>query len=125
MLLGCKTTIKQTHKKCFDVCVTHQRTPCAFQLVPLQAVLDFRETATIPYLKQLSMSVYTHCRRHVAFTPLGRSLTGFGPTAGADKILRAKEHVVSIDERLGLQGSFVGDLFLCLAQFLNIVSSSP
>lgn len=37
------------------------------------------------------MSVYTQSRRLLTHTITGRSLTGFGPAAAAEKVLKAKQ----------------------------------
>lgn len=58
------------------------------QVVPLQSILDFRESSSSQYLKTLAMSVYTQCRRQVTHTIMGRSLTGFGPASSADILLK-------------------------------------
>lgn len=66
-----------------------------FQVIPLQAILDFKEHRESQFLKQLCMSVYTQCRRAVPHQILGRSLTGFGPAAAAEEMLKTDKSLVS------------------------------
>ncbi len=66
------------------------------QVVPVQHILDFRENPMMQYLKTLSMSVYTQCRRQLAYTIMGRSLTGFGPASAAEQLLKGPTQEVSI-----------------------------
>ena len=41
------------------------------------------------------MSVYTQCRRTIPHQILGRSLTGFGPAAAAEEMLKTDRNRVS------------------------------
>ena len=65
-----------------------------FQVIPLQTILDFHEHRESQFIKQLCMSVYTQCRRTVPHQILGRSLTGFGPAATAEEILKTDKNLV-------------------------------
>ena len=65
-----------------------------FQVIPLQTILDFHEHRESQYIKQLCMSVYTQCRRTVPHQILGRSLTGFGPAAQAEEMLKTDKNLV-------------------------------
>ena len=60
-----------------------------FQIVPLQAVLEFGETPSQQYMKGLALSVYTQCRRLLIQSLFGRPLTSFGPAAGNSKVLKS------------------------------------
>ena len=57
----------------------------------MQAIVDSAPpVARSQLLKNLSFSVYANCRQSVSRTAtISRSLTGFGPTAGAQKVLQA------------------------------------
>jgi mediator of RNA polymerase II transcription subunit 13 len=61
------------------------------QIVPMQAIVDSAPSAArSQLLKNLSFSVYANCRQSVSRSAaLSRSLTGFGPTAGAKKVLHS------------------------------------
>ena len=63
----------------------------SFQVVPLKTILDHCEgSAQAQSLKSMAFSVFTSCRWNMTHSIMGRSLTGFGPAAGADAFLKAK-----------------------------------
>ena len=66
------------------------------QIIPLQTVLDFRKSPLSSSMISLAMSVYTQCRRVVDHEIPGRSLTGFGPAAAAELILKGDGREVSV-----------------------------
>ena len=63
--------------------------------MPLQSVLRYRELENAQILKNLSLAVYTQCRRYISQTVIGKSMTGFGPAAAAVEILKKSGNEVS------------------------------
>ncbi|WAR03620.1 MED13-like protein, partial [Mya arenaria] len=64
------------------------------QIIPVQTIIDAKESAMqFQLLKNIAFSVFTSCRWNLSHTILGRSLTGFGPAAGADIILKRQGNV--------------------------------
>lgn len=62
-----------------------------FQVVPLKTILDHQESsAQHQALKSLAFSVFTSCRWNLTHSIVGRSMTGFGPAAGAELFLKNK-----------------------------------
>ena len=65
-----------------------------FQIVPLQTIIDVRESGSqYQDLKNLAFSVFTSCRWNLTNNIMGRSLTGFGPAAAAELLLKRSESV--------------------------------
>ena len=58
------------------------------QIVPLQSILEFKDTPNNQYLKSLCFSVFAQCRRQLTYGVNARSLTGFGPAASTDSLLK-------------------------------------
>jgi len=60
-------------------------------VVPLKTILDHQESsAQHQALKSLAFSVFTSCRWNLTHSIVGRSMTGFGPAAGAELFLKNK-----------------------------------
>lgn len=57
------------------------------QVIPQQVLLDFSNLTGSQFLKKICFSVYANCHRVLAKTVPGRSLTGFGTAASAEKFL--------------------------------------
>ena len=57
-----------------------------FQILPLQSLVPpYRDD--LYSLKNLSLAVYSQCRRIISQTVPGKSMTGFGPAAAAMSLL--------------------------------------
>lgn len=67
----------------------------AFQIIPLHQVLQVANSDTgvrqLSQLKSLAFSVFSQCHQTVNPSLPGRSLTGFGPAAELDKVIKSKE----------------------------------
>ncbi|XP_071789483.1 mediator of RNA polymerase II transcription subunit 13-like isoform X2 [Asterias amurensis] len=65
------------------------------QIIPLQQILQVANsdmsTRLLSQIKCHAFSVFSQCRRHLLPSIAGRSLTGFGPAAELDRILRANK----------------------------------
>ncbi|XP_033748042.1 LOW QUALITY PROTEIN: mediator of RNA polymerase II transcription subunit 13-like [Pecten maximus] len=62
------------------------------QMVPLKTILENTEKGSnTQLLKSMSFSVFNMCGWNLVHTVMGRSLTGFGPAAAADRLLKKKE----------------------------------
>ena len=62
-----------------------------FQIIPLESLLEYRESGRSEPLRSLAMSVHAQCRRVIMHNVIGRTLTGFGPAATAqDKVLQSE-----------------------------------
>lgn len=65
------------------------------QIIPLHQVLQVANSGTgqrqLSQLKSLAFSVFSQCHQTVNPSLPGRSLTGFGPAAELDKVIKAKE----------------------------------
>jgi len=60
-----------------------------FQIIPVQTIIDTKDRLDqFQLLKNIAFSVYTSCRLNITHSVLGRSLTGFGPAAGAEAFLK-------------------------------------
>lgn len=71
------------------------------QIVPLQTIIDNKENRSqYQYLKNLAFSVFSSCRWNLTHNILGRSLTGFGPAAAAEILLKHNEGTEGISQRL-------------------------
>ncbi|KAK7088057.1 mediator of RNA polymerase II transcription subunit 13-like isoform X2 [Littorina saxatilis] len=69
----------------------HLQNNTFLQVVPMKTILDHQESsAQHQALKSLAFSVFTSCRWNLAHTITARSLTGFGPAAGAEIFLKSK-----------------------------------
>ncbi|ESN93685.1 hypothetical protein HELRODRAFT_180782 [Helobdella robusta] len=58
------------------------------QIVPQDMIMDSCQRQTTSYMKNLCFSVYTSCRRQLSHHNMEKSLTGFGPTSSANKIIK-------------------------------------
>lgn len=73
------------------------RAACILQVVPCRYLLQTVNDETVSYiqhLKSLAFSVYCQCRRPIASQIPIKPLTGFGPAATLNTILRNSEHPI-------------------------------
>ncbi|KAL4223449.1 Mediator of RNA polymerase II transcription subunit 13-like [Mactra antiquata] len=62
------------------------------QIIPVQTIIDAKESSSqFQLLKNIAFSVFTSCRWNLTHSVLGRSLTGFGPAAAADVLLKRRD----------------------------------
>lgn len=62
------------------------------QIIPVQSIIEAKENnGQFQLLKNIAFSVYTSCRWNLTHSVLGRSLTGFGPAAAAEVLLKKKD----------------------------------
>ena len=61
------------------------------QIIPQSLIVDHQSPSKMQHVKNLCMSVYTQSRRLLMHAIPGRSLTGFGPAAAAEKVLKGKQ----------------------------------
>ncbi|XP_072004219.1 mediator of RNA polymerase II transcription subunit 13-like [Engystomops pustulosus] len=73
------------------------RAACILQVVPCRYLLQTVNDETVSYiqhLKSLAFSVYCQCRRPVASQIPIKPLTGFGPAAALNTVLKTSEHPI-------------------------------
>lgn len=74
----------------------HLRQNTQLQIVPQKSIVDSQPgAATSQALKALCLSVYTQNCRLLKYTLTGTSLTGFGPSASAEQLLKQSDSAVS------------------------------
>ncbi|KAL8613177.1 hypothetical protein ACOMHN_042986 [Nucella lapillus] len=79
----------------------HLHNNTVLQVVPLNTIVDHRESsAQTQALKSLAFSVFTACRWNLTHNIAGRSLTGFGPCAGAELFLKNRAGDPGLPTRL-------------------------
>ncbi|XP_076473040.1 mediator of RNA polymerase II transcription subunit 13-like [Babylonia areolata] len=79
----------------------HLHNNTVLQVVPLSTIIDHKEgSAQTQALKSLAFSVFTACRWNLTHNLSGRSLTGFGPCAGAELFLKTKANEPGSPARL-------------------------
>ncbi|ELU05357.1 hypothetical protein CAPTEDRAFT_103103 [Capitella teleta] len=61
------------------------------QIVPLRSLVDVHREGASQALKSLCLSVYSQSRRLLKYSIAGTSLTGFGPAASAETLLKQRE----------------------------------
>lgn len=74
----------------------HLASNIQLQVIPLHSILEFKEMANNQYLKTLCLSVFAQCRRQLSHGVSGRSLTGFGPAASTESLLKSIVKQVSM-----------------------------
>ncbi|XP_050408100.1 mediator of RNA polymerase II transcription subunit 13 isoform X3 [Patella vulgata] len=70
----------------------HLKNNISLQIIPLKTILGHKENSgQFQSLKSIAFSIFTTCRWNLSHTIMGRSLTGFGPAAAAEVIVKRKE----------------------------------
>ena len=62
-----------------------------FQIVPLQTIMDHvNNPEQSSMMRTMAFSVFTQCGRNILHQVTARHLTGFGPAAAAEKLLKER-----------------------------------